>query len=94
MTALAFDSFITDHNAIYERQLVEHHFNFAPDARLIDREIPCSELAMHCRVAGKIAQRIAVTTDKRYAYVLCTDGSFVDGLVGEVVPFGARAGLE
>lgn len=81
---------VEDFVGMCERANMRQHIFTLNIANRFDNEIPCSELAMHVRVAGKTPQLIFLSENKRYAYVLTTDGQFVDGLTSEVVPWSAR----
>lgn len=55
----------------------------------VDYEIPFSELAMHCKIAGRTDIEHILTNDI-VCYILFKDGSTTYGLCGELVPQGLR----
>jgi hypothetical protein len=70
-----------------------HEHTFTLSSRFpTENVIPSSELAIHVRAADKTPQLIFLSGDDRYAFVLTTDGQFVEGLTSEVVPWSARLG--
>jgi hypothetical protein len=48
--------------------------------------VPHSELAMHCRFAGKRVESVIVCPALNYAYVQVEGGKWLDGLLNEVMP--------
>lgn len=81
---------VADFAEMCERANMRQHIFTLDSANRFENLIPCSELAMHVGAADKTPQLIFLSENKRYAYVLTTDGQFVDGLTSEVVPWSAR----
>jgi hypothetical protein len=53
-----------------------------------EHTFPHSELALHCRFAGRKIAAVIMAADHSYAYVKSADkGDYVDGLPHEVMPF-------